>query len=218
MTSHGHEPRRDPLSGIECSPSDTLSTPVPSPARVETPEGAHEWKRRAEAAEAWAREQSPEERDVRAEVTRLRAKASRALVNFARAVQERETVEVERDLARARVEGLEAIYRVVVAALAGEVIADDWLGHPPVARAVEVVAALNRANAATTRAEAERDQQAGALGTLREALEACADLLDDYADVDDGDDGHPRPNRAMSLLREVEAALAASAPPPSEEP
>lgn len=42
---------------------------------------------------------------------------------------------------------------------------------------------------------------------LLEALQRCAELLDDYSDVNDGEDGQPVPNRAMSLLHDVEAAL-----------
>ena len=42
---------------------------------------------------------------------------------------------------------------------------------------------------------------------LLEALKRCAELLDDYSDVNDGEDG-PRPNRAMSLLTDVEDAIA----------
>ncbi len=42
---------------------------------------------------------------------------------------------------------------------------------------------------------------------LLDVLHRCAELLDDYSDVVDGDDG-PLPNRAMSLLRDVEAAIA----------
>ncbi len=42
---------------------------------------------------------------------------------------------------------------------------------------------------------------------LLDVLHRCAELLDDYSDVIDGDDG-PRPNRAMSLLTDVEAAIA----------
>lgn len=41
-----------------------------------------------------------------------------------------------------------------------------------------------------------------------EVLQRCAELLDDYQDVNDGDDGQPRPNRAMSLLQDVEAVIA----------
>jgi hypothetical protein len=44
---------------------------------------------------------------------------------------------------------------------------------------------------------------------LLAALKQCAELLDDYSDVNDGaDGGSPVPNRAMSLLRDVEAAIA----------
>lgn len=32
-----------------------------------------------------------------------------------------------------------------------------------------------------------------------DVLTQCSEFLDDYVDVNDGDDGHPRPNRAMSL-------------------
>lgn len=39
-------------------------------------------------------------------------------------------------------------------------------------------------------------------------LQRCAELLDDYSDVSDGDYGEPRPNRAMSLLQDVEAVIA----------
>lgn len=39
-------------------------------------------------------------------------------------------------------------------------------------------------------------------------LEACADCLDNYSDVVDGEDGRPLPNRAMSMLRDVEAVIA----------
>ncbi len=42
---------------------------------------------------------------------------------------------------------------------------------------------------------------------LLDVLHRCAELLDDYSDVVDGDDG-PLPNRAMSLLTDVEAAIA----------
>lgn len=43
-----------------------------------------------------------------------------------------------------------------------------------------------------------------AVTTLRE----CEDVLDDYSDVVDGEDGQPRSNRAMALLGEVERAIA----------
>lgn len=42
---------------------------------------------------------------------------------------------------------------------------------------------------------------------LLETLHRCAELLDDYSDVLDGDDGQPRPNRAMSLLQDVERVI-----------
>lgn len=40
-------------------------------------------------------------------------------------------------------------------------------------------------------------------GTLGEIIEC----LDQYADVEDGDYGHPAPNRAMTLLSELERGL-----------
>lgn len=42
---------------------------------------------------------------------------------------------------------------------------------------------------------------------LLAALQECAELLDDYSDVNDGGDG-PVPNRAMSLLQTAEAVIA----------
>ena len=38
---------------------------------------------------------------------------------------------------------------------------------------------------------------------LEELLERCADVLDSYSDVVDGDYGIPEPNKAMSLLSEI---------------
>lgn len=43
---------------------------------------------------------------------------------------------------------------------------------------------------------------------MYELLNDLRDLLDDYSDVVDGDDGQPRPNRAMSALAEVDRLLA----------
>jgi len=43
---------------------------------------------------------------------------------------------------------------------------------------------------------------------LVDALQQCAEFLDNYSDVNDGDDGQPVPNRAMSLLQYVDAVLA----------
>jgi len=40
-----------------------------------------------------------------------------------------------------------------------------------------------------------------------DVLLSCAGLLNDYSDVNDGPDGEPRPNKAMSLLQDVEAVL-----------
>ncbi len=38
---------------------------------------------------------------------------------------------------------------------------------------------------------------------LEELLERCADVLDSYSDVIDGDYGIPEPNKAMALLSEI---------------
>lgn len=43
---------------------------------------------------------------------------------------------------------------------------------------------------------------------MLDALRVAADALDNYSDVNDGDDGQPVANRAMSALRDVEAAIA----------
>ncbi len=44
--------------------------------------------------------------------------------------------------------------------------------------------------------------------TMLDALREVVDVLDDYADVNDGDDGLPRPNKAMSALTLVNEAIA----------
>ena len=51
------------------------------------------------------------------------------------------------------------------------------------------------------------ERQAGKSDEALDTLERCAELLDDYSDVTDGDYGEPRPNRAMSLLNDVQAVL-----------
>lgn len=38
-------------------------------------------------------------------------------------------------------------------------------------------------------------------------LERLSEFLDNYVDVEDGDYGEPRPNRAMTLKEEVDAAI-----------
>lgn len=38
---------------------------------------------------------------------------------------------------------------------------------------------------------------------LEELLERCAEFLDGYSDVVDGDYGEPEPNKAMSLLSQI---------------
>jgi hypothetical protein len=45
------------------------------------------------------------------------------------------------------------------------------------------------------------------LGDVRETLHEVAELLDNYADVHDGESG-PVPNRAMSLITQIEDLLA----------
>lgn len=42
---------------------------------------------------------------------------------------------------------------------------------------------------------------------LEELLERCAEFLDGYSDVVDGDYGEPEPNEAMSLLSEINEAI-----------
>jgi hypothetical protein len=39
-------------------------------------------------------------------------------------------------------------------------------------------------------------------------LDDVREFLDNYIDVDDGEDGQPRPNRAMSLDMEIDRVLA----------
>ena len=51
------------------------------------------------------------------------------------------------------------------------------------------------------------ERQAAKDSEALDVLERCAELLDDYSDVVDGDYGEPRPNRAMSLLTDVQAVL-----------
>jgi len=50
--------------------------------------------------------------------------------------------------------------------------------------------------------------KAAVLPAALDVLYRCAELLDDYQDVNDGDDGQPVPNRAMSLLQDVEPLIA----------
>lgn len=42
---------------------------------------------------------------------------------------------------------------------------------------------------------------------MLECLRECYALLDDYSDVLDGDDGQPRPNKAMSMMTEIERVI-----------
>ncbi len=46
-------------------------------------------------------------------------------------------------------------------------------------------------------------QQHLRIAVLEELLVRCADLLDRYADMDDGDYGEPEPNAAMRLLSAI---------------
>ena len=41
------------------------------------------------------------------------------------------------------------------------------------------------------------------IAVLEELLERCAEFLDGYSDVNDGDDGVPEPNAAMRLLSDI---------------
>jgi len=42
---------------------------------------------------------------------------------------------------------------------------------------------------------------------LLDAVQYAQDVLDDYADVEDGDDGRPIPNRAMLAMTELKNAV-----------
>lgn len=42
---------------------------------------------------------------------------------------------------------------------------------------------------------------------MLEVLRECAEVLDNYSDVDDGDDGRPVANRAMQMLRAIEDVI-----------
>lgn len=44
---------------------------------------------------------------------------------------------------------------------------------------------------------------------IEDLLERCADFLDGYVDVQDGDDGQPEPNKAMRLLSAIREELPA---------
>lgn len=60
---------------------------------------------------------------------------------------------------------------------------------------------------AEANAEIMRARKAAANSArLADALRDCAELLDDYSDVNYGEDG-PRPNRAMSMLQRVKLVL-----------
>ena len=40
-----------------------------------------------------------------------------------------------------------------------------------------------------------------------DVLTQCAEFLEPYVDVLDGDEGHPRPNKAMNLVSEIEIVI-----------
>lgn len=42
---------------------------------------------------------------------------------------------------------------------------------------------------------------------MLDLLRACSEFADNYVDVTDGDDGQPRPNRAMSLKAEIDRLI-----------
>jgi len=46
-------------------------------------------------------------------------------------------------------------------------------------------------------------EQRQRIDKLEELLERCAEFLDGYSDVVDGDYGQPEPNKAMSLLSSI---------------
>ena len=52
-----------------------------------------------------------------------------------------------------------------------------------------------------------RDDPQRTIAELEYLLEQCAEFLEPYVDVVDGDYGEPAPNKAMSLLSEINAAL-----------
>lgn len=51
------------------------------------------------------------------------------------------------------------------------------------------------------------DRVLSAVPEMIDVLAECLAVLDDYSDVNDGEDGQPRPNRAMSLMQEIEAVF-----------
>jgi hypothetical protein len=50
-------------------------------------------------------------------------------------------------------------------------------------------------------------EQRQRIATLEELLERCAEFLDGYSDVVDGAYGEPEPNKAMSLVSEINEAI-----------
>jgi len=55
-------------------------------------------------------------------------------------------------------------------------------------------------------------RKAAAGPELYDVLHEAAEYLEGFVDVVDGDYGEPKPNRAMQLMRTIEAALAKAAP------
>ena len=55
--------------------------------------------------------------------------------------------------------------------------------------------------------EKERLALAQARAEVRDLLYEVSEFLDNYVDVLDGDEGHPRPNKAMRLVSEIEIVI-----------
>lgn len=64
--------------------------------------------------------------------------------------------------------------------------------------------------AVTTAEKTVTIRQIAAIPRMLDALRAAWEALDNYSDVVDGDDGRPRPNRAMSAMADVSEALKAA--------
>jgi len=53
------------------------------------------------------------------------------------------------------------------------------------------------------------DVVSAVLDEVVDTLTECLEFLDNYVDVEDGDYGQPRPNKAMSLSSRIEAVITA---------